>query len=86
VVERSGRPWGQLKGDDPALHELARHLRGLVAHSGSTVKEIGRRCGCSDTTISKQLNGVHFPTWDMPCPMHDRVGCDYTQYHEYGSL
>ncbi|MET9225825.1 BTAD domain-containing putative transcriptional regulator [Lentzea sp. NPDC003310] len=60
---RSGRPWGALKGDDPARHDLARYMRGLVDHSELTLKAIGRHCGCSDTTVSKQLAGEDLPPW-----------------------
>ncbi|MEU4448725.1 PAS domain S-box protein, partial [Actinosynnema sp. NPDC023926] len=60
---RSGRPWGALKGDDRARHDLARHLRGLVDHSELTLRAIGRHCGCSDTTVSKQLAGDQLPPW-----------------------
>ncbi|GAB2975724.1 EAL domain-containing protein [Saccharothrix stipae] len=60
---RSGRPWGALKGDDRARHDLARHLRGLVDHSELTLRAIGGHCGCSDTTVSKQLAGDQLPPW-----------------------
>ncbi|NGY63630.1 EAL domain-containing protein [Lentzea sp. NEAU-D13] len=62
---RSGRPWGQLKGDDPALHDLARYLRGLMDSSDLTSKEVGKRCGCSDSTVSKMLGGDQLPHWDF---------------------
>ncbi|MFD7658499.1 diguanylate cyclase domain-containing protein, partial [Actinosynnema sp. NPDC059797] len=63
VRMRSGRPWGVLKGDDRARHDLARHLRGLVDHSELTLKAVGGHCGCSDTTVSKQLAGDQLPPW-----------------------
>ncbi|MEV0677790.1 helix-turn-helix domain-containing protein [Actinosynnema sp. NPDC050436] len=60
---RSGRPWGPLKGDDQARHDLAGYLRGLVDHSKLTLKAISRTCQCSDTTVSKQLAGDQLPPW-----------------------
>ncbi|USX56391.1 EAL domain-containing protein [Lentzea sp. HUAS12] len=60
-----GRPWGPLKGTDSARHELARYLRGIAVQQKLTVKEIGVRCGCSDTTVSKQINGAELPDWQF---------------------
>lgn len=62
---RSGRPWGPLKGVDPALHDLARYLRGVVDESTLTSKEVGSRCGCSDSTVSKRLGGDQLPEWQF---------------------
>ncbi|WP_143268863.1 response regulator transcription factor [Amycolatopsis vastitatis] len=65
MTRRSGRPWGSLKGDDPSLHELARYLRGIVDQSSLSLKDISQVCASSDTTISKYLNGMHLPPWEL---------------------
>lgn len=64
-TRRTGRPWGELKGDDPKLHEFARHLRGLVDRSGLSLQKVGERCRCSSTTVSKRLNGAELPRWQF---------------------
>lgn len=71
VVMRSGRPWGSLKGEDPALHDLARYLRGIVDESKLTSREVGIRCGCSDSTVSKRLGGDQLPDWQFVAALID---------------
>ncbi|MBP2329525.1 transcriptional regulator with XRE-family HTH domain [Kibdelosporangium banguiense] len=58
---KPGHPWAALKGDDPALHELAGYLRGLVDHAAMTMARLAAELGCSSATVSKRLNGALLP-------------------------
>ncbi|MFC0107420.1 diguanylate cyclase domain-containing protein [Kibdelosporangium aridum] len=58
---RPGHPWAALKGTDPALHELAHYLRGLIDNAGKTLQQLASDLECSTSTMSKRLNGSMLP-------------------------
>lgn len=58
---RPGHPWAALKGTDPALHELAHYLRGLIDNAGRTLQQLASDVDCSTSTMSKRLNGSMLP-------------------------
>jgi hypothetical protein len=77
-TRRTGRTWAELKGNDSKLHELARHLRGLVDRSGHTLRTVSDRCGCSRTTVSKRLSGAELPSWEFVASLVNACVADPT--------